>query len=187
MLHCVSVFHPHPHPYPPSSSPHISHLPHPPHLSHLSLHLQHLPIYGICDTAEKTIIIFSNFFVPGSFSLKKEFKKSLNIFSHLFKSDCTSWYFSYFLVLFGTSWYFSVLLGTSWYFFGTSWYFSVLLGTSRYFLVLLGTSWYFLVLFRTFVLQKYRSPLVPPCSQYLSIFYLMNTLIVQSLSVTVKQ
>jgi hypothetical protein len=158
LCECLSLS-PSPLPPPPSSSPHISHLPHPPHLSHLSLHLQHLPIYGICDTAEKTIIIFSNFFVPGSFSLKKEFKKSLNIFSHLFKSDCTSWYFSYFLVLFGTSWDFSVLLGTSWDF-------SVLLGTSWYFLGLLGTSWYFLVLFRTFVLQKYRSLLVPPCANY---------------------
>ena len=45
-------------------------------------------------------------------------------------------YFLYFFVLFGTSWYFSVLFDTSWYFF---------------------------VLFRTFLLRKYRSPLVPPC------------------------
>jgi hypothetical protein len=75
---------------------------------------------------------------------------------------CTSWYFS---VLLRTSWYFSVLLGTSSYFsvlLGTSRYFLVLLSTSQYFLVLLSTSWYFSVLLRTFVLQKYRSPLVPP-------------------------
>ncbi len=65
----------------------------------------------------------------------------------------------YFLVLLGTSSYFLVLLGTSSYF-------SVLLGTSRYFLVLLSTSWYFSVLLRTFVLQKYRSPLVPPWLEF---------------------
>jgi hypothetical protein len=112
-----------------------------------------------CDEQNQT----SNFSIKTS--IDNQFARENKRTSVLLVLLCTSLYF---LVLLGTSSYFSVLLGTSSYFsvlLGTSWYFFVLLGASSYFSVLLGTSSYFFVLL---VLQKYRSPLVPPC-QFVSL------------------